>query len=791
MSKLVVSRRQFLIKAGAGMSGLAIYQSAVAKPVVNLLDSNSPLIIPENFEPCVWFTMQSSGHTNVHIFNTEFGQHIGTALAQMVAEEMCLDWDNLSIDYPEMDSAMFNEMGGVRTGGSMGVLRAFEPLRRSAAIAREFLLEAGADSLGAEISDCYAVDGYVVDTAYDTRVSYGQILSERQIEHRIAPEELLEAKLKNPDDYTIIGQSKVSLDIPEKVNGSARYGIDAYAPNTIYGKASLAPTRLSSTIRSIDDSEAEEIPGYIDTLSIPTRGGGSMGSTDVALVLAKSFPAAMRAEKLIKVDWDVAQENMLNEDDLWLEAERIHNEEQAPVSWLKVGDMQQARESSDDILEAEYRTAMIEHAALEPRSALVQPIDGTFHIYSGHQAGGDLIQFIAKELSLPLDKVVYHPHLIGGSFGDKFYADQIVLAAVASKRMNRPVKVILTREDQFNLGHPKSISLQRMQAAISNETVSSPSQRVKGLRHDVVTAPASPVVRNGKAYANIDAKEFKVVPGDVHSAMVTGSDHWYDIDAVEANFYSHEMMQRVMPTGSVRSVGNYFTVFAVESFIDEIADKIDVDPLTLRLSLLKGRGRNAGPDVPDNIIANLPKSSSYVAAGGGARLANVLRVATGQANYGSPLIIRNKGQGIAVAAAEGRHNPSFSACVAQVSLTQGGNITVEKLTVCADVGMVVNPDGVRAQIEGSLMWGLSSAYLESTTLQNGRLKDTNFDSYKWQRNMQLPELDIHVVGNGGVPSGIGENTMSLVAPAVCNAVFALTGKRLRTLPLSQHLPLTV
>ena len=143
--------------------------------------------------------MQSSGHTNVHIFNTEFGQHIGTALAQMVAEEMCLDWDNLSIDYPEMDSAMFNEMGGVRTGGSMGVLRAFEPLRRSAAIAREFLLEAGADSLGAEITDCYAVDGYVVDTAYDTRVSYGQILSERQIEHRIAPEELLEAKLKNPD----------------------------------------------------------------------------------------------------------------------------------------------------------------------------------------------------------------------------------------------------------------------------------------------------------------------------------------------------------------------------------------------------------------------------------------------------------------------------------------------------------------------------------------------------------------------------------------------------------------
>ena len=446
MSKLEVSRRQFLIKAGAGMSGLAIFQSAAAKPVVNLLDSNSPLIIPENFEPCVWLTMQSSGHTNVHIFNTEFGQHIGTALAQMVAEEMCLDWDNLSIDYPEMDSAMFREMGGVRTGGSMGVLRAFEPLRRSAAIAREFLLEAGADSLGAEITDCYAVDGYVVDTAYDTRVSYGQILSERQIEHRIAPEELLEAKLKNPDDYTIIGQSKVSLDIPEKVNGSARYGIDAYAPNTIYGKASLAPTRLSSTIRSIDDSEAEEIPGYIDTLSIPTRGGGSMGSTDVALVLAKSFPAAMRADKLIKVDWDVAQENMLNEDDLWLEAERIHNEEQAPLSWLKVGDMQQARESSDDILEAEYRTAMIEHAALEPRSELFLPFDGTFLIYSVHQAGGELIQ-LTNELKISGMPVVDDGQLVGIVTSRDFRNEQNASAKVA-EIMTPKDKLVTAKEGE-------------------------------------------------------------------------------------------------------------------------------------------------------------------------------------------------------------------------------------------------------------------------------------------------------------------------------------------------------
>ena len=304
MNNKNISRRKFLIRAGTGVGGLAIFQSAIAKPVVNLLDENSPLIIPENFEPCVWFTMQSSGRTNVHIYNTEFGQHIGTSLAQLVAEELELNWNDVSIDYPSMDQPTKQTMGGIMTGGSMGVLRAFEPLRRCAAIAREFLVEAGADSLGADISDCRAEEGFVIDAAFDQRMSYAQILSERQIDHIIQPEELLEAQLKKPSDFKIIGKSVAALDVPEKVNGSARYGIDAYAPNMIYGKMSLAPTRLGSTIQKIDDSQAEDIAGYLTTLKLSATGFYGMGVTDVALVLAKSYPAALRAEQVIDVEWD-------------------------------------------------------------------------------------------------------------------------------------------------------------------------------------------------------------------------------------------------------------------------------------------------------------------------------------------------------------------------------------------------------------------------------------------------------------------------------------------------------
>ncbi|HCG69509.1 MAG TPA: hypothetical protein DE147_03570, partial [Gammaproteobacteria bacterium] len=317
MNNKNISRRKFLIRAGTGVGGLAIFQSAIAKPVVNLLDENSPLIIPENFEPCVWFTMQSSGRTNVHIYNTEFGQHIGTSLAQLVAEELELNWNDVSIDYPSMDQPTKQTMGGIMTGGSMGVLRAFEPLRRCAAIAREFLVEAGADSLGADISDCRAEEGFVIDAAYDQRMSYAQILSERQIDHIIQPEELLEAQLKNPSDFKIIGKSVAALDVPEKVNGSARYGIDAYAPNMIYGKMSLAPTRLGSTIQKIDDSQAEDIAGYLTTLKLSATGFYGMGVTDVALVLAKSYPAALRAEQVIDVEWDAPVANLLDEADLW------------------------------------------------------------------------------------------------------------------------------------------------------------------------------------------------------------------------------------------------------------------------------------------------------------------------------------------------------------------------------------------------------------------------------------------------------------------------------------------
>ncbi|MEE2782604.1 MAG: molybdopterin cofactor-binding domain-containing protein [Pseudomonadota bacterium] len=792
-----ISRRHFLLSSSAVAGGLLIAEKVSAGAVVNLLDPGSPLMIPENFSPSVWFTMQSSGETTIHVYRQELGQHIGTALAQIVAEELDLNWEKVNIDYPVVDMESFARTGRQLTGGSNSVRESFEPLSRAASIARQFLVEAAANIMGAEIEDCYTENGVVIDPIYDQQLTYAEILGQTSIEHEIQPEDLASVTLKSKEDYKIIGTPVRALDLPEKVNGKARYSIDARVPNMVYGKVSLAPTRLGSSLTYVNDAVArEEVNGYLQTLALSTNavpGRIPESETELALVLAESFPAAMRAEKSIEVNWDVPEQNLLDSSHLYENAKTLIEQGESYV-YVKVGDFNAARGQGEGRYVAEYQTSMIEHAALEPRSAVVQNIDGVFHIYSGHHNGDGLIVGVAKELGVSSDKVVFHPHMIGGSFGDKIYADQIVAAAKACQTIGRPVKVILTREDQFNLGHPKPISHQKLEASIDTNTKLSPTHRLRGLRHDLVAGKCMPFSMPGQTYTDADASEpskVEMVPGA--GGVVSGLDNWYDLQNLEVNYYPQPLMNQLVPVGFVRSVGNFFTIFAIESFFDEVAHQLGADPLDLRLDFLKGRGRNAGANAhevnDDGSPGAILRGPQQVTVDGGRRLANVLKIAAGQANYASSLKGPNVAQGIAVAGAENRRNPTFAACVADVEGLDSGALRVKKLTVCADVGVAINPEGIRSQIEGSLLWGLSSATYEQATLQKGRLLESNFDAYKWQRNGSLPELDIHIVENGVHPTGIGENTLSLVAPAICNAIYNLTEKRIRSLPLRNHIQL--
>ena len=772
MHKKEFSRRSFLISSAVGASSLVFANSIVnAKEAVDLLNPASPLVLPPNFTPSVWFTMESNGRTTVHIFRNEMGQHVGTSLAQIVAEELCLSWKDVTIDYPQMDSNTYGTYGMQLTGGSWSVVSEFDKLSKVSAAARQIIVESGADLLGADIADCIAENSIIKDTLMGEKISFSEILSETVIDYQVTEEDLATIQRKEKKDYKIIGRSVPALDIPEKINGSARYAIDAQVPNMVYAKIIAPPKRLGARIISIDDKKAKQIKGYLTTIpfNFPDEALNGGILTHVPLVVASDYPSAMRAAKLIDVNWNTDACSTASSADFEKEAYKLLKDgKNGRLSW-KIGEYDTCGEGKEcKKLERSYKTSMVAHVALEPMSALVNFDNGFLHIYAGHQAGTLLPNIIGQFTSISPDKIIYHPHLVGGSFGKRSEFGMIALASMASIQLKKPIKLILTREDDMAFSHPRTPTVQRLEAVISGK-------ECLGYKQEIASATMQfdklmpQMLRNPMVDGAPVESENKI-----ESATVVGADNWYDIENQTVNYFRQASVEDTIPVRNVRSVGNNYTVFATETFIDEVSQEIGVDPMAFRLNYLNGVGINAGSNTP----------ASY---GGGKRLANVLKIASGLANYGLENLGEYEGLGIAITGAENRWAPCFLALVAKVKVDKNSAaIDVQKLTCVLDVGIAINPDGIKAQVEGSLLWGLSNALLEKMTLEDGMVSERNFDSYKWQNITKIPELEIHIVENGIFPSGVGEPATCVVAPAIGNAIFNATGVRLRSLPFSRE-----
>lgn len=766
------SRRSFLISSAAGASSLVFAKSIVnAKEAVDLLNPASPLVLPPNFAPSVWFTMESNGRTTVHIFRNEMGQHVGTSLAQIVAEELCLSWKDVTIDYPQMDSNTYGTYGMQLTGGSWSVVSEFDKLSKVSAAARQIIVESGADLLGADLADCIAENSIVKDTLMGEKISFSEILSETVIDYQVTEEDLATVNRKEKKDYKIIGRSVPALDIPEKINGSARYAIDAQVPNMVYAKIIAPPKRLGAKIISIDDKKAKQIKGYITTIpfNFPDEALNGGILTHVPLVVASDYPSAMRAAKLIDVNWNTDACSTASSADFEKEAYKLLKDgKNGRLSW-KIGEYDTCGEGKEcKKLERSYKTSMVAHVALEPMSALVNFDNGVLHIYAGHQVGTLLPNIIGQFTGISSDKIIYHPHLVGGSFGKRTEFGMIALASMASIQLKKPIKLILTREDDMAFSHPRTPTVQRLEAVISGEECLGYKQEIASatMQFDKLMPQflRNPIVDGVPVESENKIEGFTVV----------GADNWYDIENQTVNYFRQASVEDTIPVRNVRSVGNNYTVFATETFIDEVSQEIGVDPMAFRLNYLNGVGINAGSNTP----------ASY---GGGKRLANVLKIASGLANYGLENLGEYEGLGIAITGAENRWAPCFLALVAKVKVDKNSAaIDVQKLICVLDVGIAINPDGIKAQVEGSLLWGLSNALLEKMTLEDGMVSERNFDSYKWQNITKIPELEIHIVENGIFPSGVGEPATCVVAPAIGNAIFNATGVRLRSLPFSRE-----
>ncbi|GMP04845.1 xanthine dehydrogenase family protein molybdopterin-binding subunit [Bradyrhizobium sp. TM239] len=740
-----LSRRSFLV--GTAASGLVLGYAGVPG-----IDSASAAA-PANFEPSVWYAISPEGLVTVTCGKADMGQHIASTMAQIVCEELGAKWSDMRVQLASNDPK-FNDpvLGAQITGGSWSTMMNFEAMSRAGAAGRIALTEAAAAAMGLPpyFKDQLVVrDSIVSHPKSKKQMSFAEIVKSGKATKTFTPDELKAIQLKTPDQYTMIGVSVPQLDIPSKTNGTAKYGIDVMLPGMAYGKVVTPPVRFGATVKSVDDSEAKKVPGFMKAVILDDKTGTTSGWV---VAVASTYANARKAADALKIAYDGGPNAKLSSQSLLDEAKRLQGLEDSGQFFVKDGDPVAAFGSAAKVVEAEYTTSINIHAPLEPMNATAEFKGDILHIYSGNQFATRSGAIAAGAAGIDPKFVVMHQHWLGGGFGRRLDADMMIPAVQAAKAVGKPVKVIYSRENDMTMDFSRPLTYQKVKAGVDGDG------KLVALSHDVVSA--WPTARWGIPdflTPSVDKK------GPLDSFTVNGADFFYTVPNHYVRAIKNELAHNATPSGQLRSVAPGWTFWAVESMIDEIAAATGKDPAQFRISLLDGAGKNDG---------------------GAQRLRNTLLAAMGLSGYGTRPLPKGEGMGVACVSSQERATASWTACVAHVAVAPSGAVTVKKLTVATDVGTQVHPDNIRAQVEGAALWGLSLAMYEKATLKDGGIEQTNFDSYRPLRMSQMPEVAIAVIANGEKATGVGEPAVTVVAPAIGNAIFNASGARVRALPIT-------
>ena len=744
-----LSRRRFLVAAGSAglMFGFARTTKAAMDPSVS--DGVPPPPHGNRIEPNLWFGIDSEGFVTVNIIRSEMGQHVGTALARILADELEADWDKVRIVHVDSDP----KWGTMMTGGSWSVWQTFPLFSRAGAAGRIALIEGGADLLGVHSSSCKAVHGAVVSGK--RTVSYADIVRQGKLTRTFTADEMAKLPIKPIEDRRLIGRPVKALDIAGKTDGTARYGIDAQVPGMVYARPKMPPTRNGSKVVSVDDSAARNVKGYLQSIVLDDPSNTVPGWI---MVLAERYPAAVRAADLVRVKWTAGPGSDVSEEQLQDHGANLVTRASGGVE-LDVSDSEPPPDfgvGSTSTLEQTYTTGTVLHFQLEPVNALAFEKDGVFEIHTGNQWQSLILPVLAKALDRPETSITMRSYMLGGGFGRRLNGDYAVPAALAAKAIGKPVKMILTREDDCRFDSVRSPSVQRLRMAFgANGQVQAMEHHACAGWPTLVMAPA--LLSKGKGGGLYDP------------FAIAGADHWYDVGHQRVRAIANDLANSTFRPGWLRSVGPGWTNWALESFIDEAAHHSQTDPVAFRLKLLTGKGRNAG-EAPNSV-------------GGALRQAEVVRRAAARAGWSASLPA-DTGLGVATSFGQERDMPTWVACVARVRVERStGTVTVEKLTMVVDAGTIVDPDSALAQTQGAALWGLSMALHEGTEFANGQVRDTNLNTYSALRINDVPDMDITFVESGEVPVGLGEPGTTVIAPAIGNAIFAAVGVRLRHIPI--------
>ncbi len=736
------SRRSFLIAATATGAMFGFAAQASASVIMGSVADSA-------FEPTIWYGIDKAGIVTVNVIRAEMGQHVGTAIARIVADELETDWDKVRIVHVDSHA----KWGLMATGGSWSVWQSYPLMSQAGAAGRIALIAAGAKLLGVDPKACIARKGAVI--AGKRSVSYGDIIARGTLKTSFTADELKAMPIKPVTERRMIGRDTQARDIPDKTNGKGVYGLDATAPGMVYGRPLIPPTRNDSRVVSVDDSAAKAVPGYQQTLTIDDPSGTVPGWI---VVLADSFVAADTAARLVKVDWASGNSAKVSEADIQAHAAKLIADPKTGSTVLDDPGVDAAFAAAKSTLEATYTTASALHFQMEPVNALALQKDGMWEIHTGNQWQSLILPTLSKALGVPEDKVVMKTYLLGGGFGRRLNGDYAVPAALAAKAIGKPVKLVFTRADDSRFDSFRSPSVQTVRMAFGE------AGRVTAMQHDAAAGWPTQVM----------APFF--MPNGLNGApydpfAINGANHWYSVGAHRVRAISNDLANATFRPGWLRSVGPGWTNWAVESFMDEAAHAQAQDPLAFRLKLLDAAGRNSGA------------ADGPTAVGGAKRQAAVLARVAKSAGYGGKLP-KDTGIGLATSFGQERDMPTWTACAARVRVDRKtGAVKVASLHLAVDCGIVVHPDGALAQMEGAALWGMSLALFEGATLENGQIKETNLDRYKPLRMGDVPELHIDFVASTEPPVGLGEPATTVVGPAIGNAIFAAVGARVRHLPI--------
>lgn len=701
-------RRDFLKTSGA--SALVV---GFALPLAPRRADAASAAAATTFAPNAWVRITPDGRVTVVCGSAEMGQGVLTAIPMLVAEELDADWRRVRVEQAPVDKAYANPMFGMQaTGGSTTVRAHWEPVRKAGAAAREMLVAAAAAQWKLPADRLRTDNGFVI-APDGRRVAYGALVAAASKQPVPA-----DPKLKDDQSLRLLGKPLKRLDTPIKVDGSAKFGIDAQLDGALVAVMARAPQPGAKPAR-VDDAKARAVKGVRQVLMIPSG----------VAVLADGYWAAKKGRDALDIQWDLAAAAGLSSQKV--SAMLVEGAMNAPAVARDSGNLRDAVAASAVSVESQYEAPYLAHACMEPMNCTAWVKGDEVEIWAGTQSQGPAQGILGQVAQVTPAKVKVNTLLLGGGFGRRFAPDFTIDATLLSKLSGRPVKLIYTREDDMAAGFYRPASVARFEGAVDAKG------RVTMLRCGV----GSPSIMAASGFMKIPDN------GVDHFALEGIDDHPYDIENQRIAY------GRVEPGPQVwfwRSVGHSQNVFFIESFIDELAAAAKADPYEFRRAMLGKSPRHKG----------------------------VLELAAQKAGWGQPLpsgVFR----GIAVAQSFG----SYVAEVAEVSVAADGTPRVHRVVAAVDCGKTVNPEIIRRQIEGGIVYGLSAALYGKITFKDGRVEQGNFHDYPVLRMNEMPKVEVHILPSTEKPGGIGEPGTPPIAPAVTNAIFAATGKRVRTLPI--------